>query len=179
MIIIIRTKNYYLKETKAPLGYELDEREKTVIVEFNKEATVQTKELIVSNKVKDSALKGGVRLLKTGLNGIVLKDAKFGLYDSNDKLIKEEVIDNNLPLGKYYFQEVKAPEGYKLDETLTPFEIKFNEEWTYTKDQIMQIIATNKKTKIFNPASVILKKKINLQLVRWNYLLLGDAHGNQ
>lgn len=59
-----------------------------------------------------------------------LKGAKFGLFDTNGKLLNSMVSDqnglvkfNNLNLGKYYIQEIEAPLGYLLDSQKYFFEI--------------------------------------------------------
>ena len=58
-----------------------------------------------------------------------LDGAKYNLYDSNNKLIQELIINNNqasidnLIYGKYYLKEIEAGEGYKLDDTKYEFEI--------------------------------------------------------
>lgn len=68
-----------------------------------------------------------------------LKDVKFKLYWDNDGVAEElistdgvseyktdadGVIDiENLPFGKYYYQEIEVPKGYELDNALYSFEI--------------------------------------------------------
>lgn len=74
--------------------------------------------------------KGSVRFLKTDKLENPLAGAEFALMDD-----KFEVIDtiitgtdgvvyfNELAPGSYYLQEIKAPDGYVMDETLIPFVI--------------------------------------------------------
>lgn len=64
-----------------------------------------------------------------------LKGAKFEVLDKNLKVIqvtetnKEgKIIINNLLPGTYYIREIKAPEGYTLDEKMKKIDIKMNEE---------------------------------------------------
>ena len=60
---------------------------------------------------------------KYSLNGAI-----YGIYNLENKLIKELEIKNgvastNIEKGKYYLKEIKAPLGYKINETKYYFEI--------------------------------------------------------
>lgn len=78
--------------------------------------------------------KGKFNLSKTDVsNGKVVPGAGMRIYDEGGNVLCEgktdkngKLICDNLPVGKYYFQEYGAPLGYKLDETKYPFEIKTN-----------------------------------------------------
>ncbi|EOS8095258.1 peptidase [Enterococcus hirae] len=59
-------------------------------------------------------------------------------FEMTDKLQKASV--KHLALGKYYWKETKAPEGYQLDDTKREFEITY-------KDQDTQVIATESVSK--------------------------------
>lgn len=59
-------------------------------------------------------------------------------FEMTDKLQKASV--KHLALGKYYWKETKAPEGYQLDNTKREFEITY-------KDQDTQVIATESVSK--------------------------------
>ncbi|EGP5130015.1 peptidase [Enterococcus faecium] len=59
-------------------------------------------------------------------------------FEMTDKLQKASV--KHLALGKYYWKETKAPEGYQLDNTKREFEITY-------KDQDTQVIATESISK--------------------------------
>ncbi|HFC9437040.1 TPA: SpaA isopeptide-forming pilin-related protein [Enterococcus hirae] len=62
-------------------------------------------------------------------------EVKFELSDEEQQASVE-----HLALGKYYWQETKAPEGYQLDNTKREFEITY-------KDQDTQVIATESISK--------------------------------
>ncbi|WP_394867538.1 prealbumin-like fold domain-containing protein, partial [Paraclostridium bifermentans] len=58
-------------------------------------------------------------------------NTEFTIFDSNKKEVlkgvtnKEgKIVFDNLEYGNYYYQETKAPEGYKIDDKLYLFEIK-------------------------------------------------------
>ncbi|NBA21780.1 peptidase [Enterococcus hirae] len=59
-------------------------------------------------------------------------------FEMTDKLQKVSV--KHLALGKYFWRELKAPEGYQLDDTKREFEITY-------KDQDTQVIATESVSK--------------------------------
>ncbi|MGL9867566.1 MSCRAMM family protein [Enterococcus faecium] len=59
-------------------------------------------------------------------------------FEMTDKLQKASV--KHLALGKYYWKETKAPEGYQIDNTKREFEITY-------KDQDTQVIATESVSK--------------------------------
>lgn len=62
-------------------------------------------------------------------------EVKFELSDEEQQASVE-----HLALGKYYWQETKAPEGYQLDNTKREFEVTY-------KDQDTQVIATESISK--------------------------------
>ncbi|MEX1447588.1 collagen binding domain-containing protein [Enterococcus sp. C76] len=59
-------------------------------------------------------------------------------FEMTDKLQKASV--KHLALGKYYWKETKAPEGYQIDNTKREFEITY-------KDQDTKVIATESTSK--------------------------------
>nr|WP_242697206.1 SpaA isopeptide-forming pilin-related protein [Enterococcus hirae] len=59
-------------------------------------------------------------------------------FEMTDKLQKSSV--KHLALGKYYWKETKAPEGYQIDNTKHEFEITY-------KDQDTKVIATESTSK--------------------------------
>lgn len=59
-------------------------------------------------------------------------------FEMTDKLQKASV--KHLALGKYYWKETKAPEGYQIDNTKREFEITY-------KDQATKVIATESTSK--------------------------------
>ena len=101
--------------------------------------------LLLPGKINDVELnikvvvKGGIVNLKkhdikndAALNNLTFKDTVYGVYDLNDNLIKEIVLDDTgisnfkLDFGSYYIKEIKAPVGYLLDLDKHYFDISFD-----------------------------------------------------
>ena len=60
----------------------------------------------------------------------LVKDKKYYYYTEDTENVLNVIEENlcyfkikNLPMGKYYIQEIEAPEGYKISNELTEFEI--------------------------------------------------------
>ena len=116
---------YLLTETKSPEGYEL--LKDSIEVEITKDGEVV--ELSVENtKIAHASIK----ILKVDSNkkDLVLKGAKFDLYDSNDTLIESGTTNeegiltfNNLTLGKYSIKESAAPDLYERTDKIFDVEL--------------------------------------------------------
>ncbi len=151
---------YYFVETKAPSGYELSN-------EFHEfEVTANTISKVIRVEVSNKVLPilGGVELIKVDESDKdkKLSGAEFSLYTSTGKLVKEKLTTDesgrlkveNLPLGKYYFLETKAPSGYELSKGTYPFTVEKNQLTTIEK-----ITVTNKlEEKELEYGTVTLKK---------------------
>ena len=135
--------DYIIRETKTNGSY----------LNTSAEMRVQVREdgKVYSFSAKDEVERGGVRLVKTDSetgsdpqNGLSFDGTQFELKSLNDNPIivdgktyaKNQVIDtlvikdgqavtdpHMLPYGTYSVQEVKAPEGYLLDDTVHEFRI--------------------------------------------------------
>ena len=115
---------YYIKETKAPNGYKLDETEYEVVVD--------AKHIAIDVKSVDETKKGSVVLTKydeIGKNA--LEGAVFSLYKNDGTVVKEglttdtdgKVQVDGLEWGSYYFKETKAPQGYGLSDEVVRFSV--------------------------------------------------------
>jgi uncharacterized surface anchored protein len=119
-----------VKETKAPEGYVLEETPLEFDVTFEGDAT----ECVIAKSVFDERKKVELKLKKND-GSEALAGARFGLFAADeikafegtvlaekDALLKEAVSGSDgkidfamdLPAGKYYVKEIKAPEGFVL-----------------------------------------------------------------
>ena len=117
---------YVIREIAAPEGYVMDETPYTV--------TVDKDGAVVEIKIVNTRIRGSVQLTKVDEDypDHHLTGAEFEVY-KNGELIGnlEELSDgvyqlDNLEYGEYTLKEVKAPEGFYLDENTYSFSIKEN-----------------------------------------------------
>lgn len=125
--IILSAGTYYVKETKSPMGFELDKKVHVVSVAAGQVNTF---------RVSDVPIQGKLSFLKKSSNPEItngnscysLEGAKFGVYKDAAKTKLVGVLTTNasgktseltLPLGKYYVKELEAPKGFALCEDFT------------------------------------------------------------
>lgn len=115
--------NYFIQEIKAPAGYLLDNTVRAIELLPGKTTTVE---------VKNEPL-GSLRIIKVDADtGKPLYGATFLLYDIKDNLLGEYATDQNgtitfsrnLKDGRYKIKEIKAPDGYVLDQTVRTVTVK-------------------------------------------------------
>lgn len=134
--------SYYLKETKAPDGYKISDEK----IEFTINADNNAGSELGIVTVKNEQIPAKAKLVKYELakpydkvtsdaelnTKKPLKGAVYALYkeDEPDNPITRKVTDKDgaiyvedLTFGKYYFQEISAPAGYKLYEKKISFEV--------------------------------------------------------
>lgn len=150
---------YYLKETVAPEGYELNEE----LIPF--EVTTNGRNTVT---VKNTPKTGSLTIQKADKDGKPLLGAEFKIYamgvaarenpiytlitDSSGKAVK-----TGIPYGSYVAIESRAPEGYERDDTERPFDIPQKaEDGTVSAD--ISISVKNTKSRY---ALSIVKRDIN------------------
>ena len=120
---------YTIKETKAPNGYVLSDQ--VISTEIKTQGQSLKFTVINSKKV------GEVEFSKTDVStGDIIEGATIeikGVEESNKHInisfvSSKEGNKFKLPVGKYEFKEIIAPEGYILSEEIGTFEIKENGE---------------------------------------------------
>ncbi|MGL5614700.1 MAG: SpaA isopeptide-forming pilin-related protein, partial [Sarcina sp.] len=136
---------YYYQETKAPEGYELDG--KKVEFKVTEDGKVIT-ETITNKKIIPEVILGKLQIIKIDSEdrNTLLKDAEFNILDELGNIVATGITDENgiaefdqLKAGVYYYQEIKAPEGYEIiNGEKIKFEIKENGE-------LITVIVENKK----------------------------------
>ncbi|HFJ9319376.1 TPA: SpaA isopeptide-forming pilin-related protein [Bacillus tropicus] len=107
---------YTVKETKAPEGYKLSNKEWKV--------TIQNENEIVKLEAENEKILGSLQIIKTDDKDQTkrLAGAEFTLKDVKGNVVKEGIttdksgtvkVDGLVP-GEYTLEETKAPEGYEL-----------------------------------------------------------------
>jgi len=119
---------YYIKETKRPVGYLLDETVYPVALD-------KPSDIAVSFESKEAPIQGRIRVQKkdkeTGetmpQNGGSFAGAEYTIYSDSActnvvQIISTDengsAISGSLPLGTYYVKETRRPEGYELDSEI-------------------------------------------------------------
>ncbi|WP_317311158.1 SpaA isopeptide-forming pilin-related protein [Clostridium thermobutyricum] len=114
---------YTIKETKAPIGYELNGKEQTITINADNVSNVQ------NLTFSDKKILGSLVITKTDEEGKVLSGAEFMVTGPNG--FKKEVTTDskgiasldNIEWGTYNVQEIKAPEGYNLNSLAQTVEV--------------------------------------------------------
>lgn len=123
---------YYLKETKAGTGYQLDETLHTII--FSNDTTDVT--LTVENEVIQKEL-----IIKKSFGDKTMMTAEpnvtFEIYDQNDKLVSTITTNEKgeasflLPYGHYTVKQVTTTEGYSKVKPFKVFIEKMEKDYSY------------------------------------------------
>ncbi|UOK49390.1 Cys-Gln thioester bond-forming surface protein (plasmid) [Bacillus tropicus] len=113
---------YTLKEVKSPTGYVINEQPQQIEVKTGE----ITRVTVQNNKVK-----GNIEIKKLSDSGKTLSKVEFTVFTAEGKEVTKTITNEqgiaqvkDLPYGKYYFVETKGVEGYLLNQTKYPFEIK-------------------------------------------------------
>lgn len=134
---------YIITEVKAPSGYEIDETPKTVQLRKGQTYEVTFKDTkqsqLVIKKVDEDTRQP-------------LKNAKFKITKSNGELVKETETDENgtitltgLPDCSLVVTEIKAPDGYIMQDTPKTIEVKAGGSYELTFTNKKQSGLTIKK----------------------------------
>ena len=120
---------YKLKEVVAPEGYVLNSQVAEIVLDGGiAEVSVTNRSIYYANVVIEKVDENGT-LITTG-------GATFEVYDSNDNKLNTVTTTNGrvtidqLPEGEYYLKEITAPEGYRILNEITNFEIATPEDVT-------------------------------------------------
>ncbi|KAA0774478.1 LPXTG cell wall anchor domain-containing protein [Bacillus sp. AR2-1] len=122
----LKPGTYYLKETKAPEHYKLDDR----LIEVKIEEDQTT---VINRTATNSLIPGSAILTKVDKDGKTLAGAEFSVRDRHNNIIRgyEKLTTNDqgqieakdLRPGDYQFVEEKAPEHYDIDKKPIEFTI--------------------------------------------------------
>ncbi|MGL6292559.1 MSCRAMM family protein [Eubacterium aggregans] len=123
---------YNVIEDQAPDGYRLSDTVHGVDIPYQDERT----DVVFGNtEAFDEASQGDIVISKTEVSdGQPLPNTKVNIYDVDMTVIftgitneKGEISIQNLPTGKYFYQEMESPAPYRCSDEVFPFEIKDKE----------------------------------------------------
>ena len=141
---------YYLKETVAPEGYELNEE----LIPF--EVTTNGRNTVT---VKNTPKTGSLTIQKADKDGNPLLGAEFKIYAMEDAARKNPIytlitdssgkaVKTGIPYGSYVAIESRAPEGYERDNAEHTFDIpQKDEDGKVTEVEDVTISVTNVKSR--------------------------------
>lgn len=124
----LKVGKYYAKEIKAKEGYILNEEKVYFEIKDNTE--------LIELKIKNMPITGKLIFKKVDIiTKQPLANTEIAIYDTDGNLYTKaitnesgQVIIENIPYGKYYIVEIKAPDGYMINSEKLYFEIKDNNE---------------------------------------------------
>lgn len=140
---------YTIKELSNDGSHSIDSKEHVVELKY---VDSKTPVVSVSQEIQNYIPKGHFVITKIDENGNKLSGVEFIIYGEDQETIlfqgvtnSEGIIDLELPLGHYYYQETKALESFQIDDKLYEFEIKApddNIEVTMSNKMIVEIPKT-------------------------------------
>ncbi|CCO12507.2 cna B-type domain protein [Carnobacterium maltaromaticum LMA28] len=174
--------SYTLEETKAPIGYTLDET--PYPFEINDSEKVINLGEVTNQKIMLPAPTGSIEFLKVDSETKApLANAEFVIKDGEGNIVQTILTNEDgkgtaldLLYGSYTLEETKAPIGYTLDETPYPFEINDSEKainlGEVTNQKIMlpaptgaiEFIKVDSETKSLDGLTIKNTKTTNLQM---------------
>ena len=150
--VSLEPQTVIVQEIKAPSGYKLDSTPRTVEIKPNETTVIQFENerlgSIVIHKIDSDTDRG-------------LYGAHFLLMDEDRHTIAELVtdrdgyaeLDEDIPDGVYYLREIKAPDGYTLDDRVKRIIVKngSTEEILWENSKTQGQIQIIKKSADYNP----------------------------
>lgn len=123
------SNTYFIKEIKEPEGYELDETKHIVYISPEDAVNGTLKGTVVRKTVEDEKKPSYIRIAKLDSDYNPLSGAIFAMYSNDTCTVLLETLEptddngyaitnNSYKPGTYYFKEIKAPLGYKLDDSV-------------------------------------------------------------
>lgn len=127
---------YYIKELKSSIGYQLDDN--IYSVEFDENGDIHV-------DVAENVIKGTIRITKVdketqscnSIGEAILEGATYGIYNSKEELVETVIIQSDctaiskpLPFDTYTVKELYSSTGYQLDATTYDVFIEGVREYT-------------------------------------------------
>lgn len=165
--------NYVFQETRRPTGYFINDEP----IEFTLDETTAGKTITLYHA--DERMQGSAVLVKTDDTGNLVKGAVYRLCLEDGSIIADSLTTNedgqievsDLEWGNYYFEELKAPNGYDLNTEKVLFTINSN-----NVEYPISVYAKNDRTKGRVRLTKIQKNNESIKLQGAVYSLY-DANG--
>ncbi len=116
---------YYYQEIEAPDNVVMDTTKHIFVLSENNQ--------IITKNIINKYQHGKLKVIKVDENNKPLAGVKFNILDENKKIIDTIITDKNgvaeskdLEKGSYYFQEIEAPEGIIVDNTMYDFKVEYD-----------------------------------------------------
>ncbi len=152
--------------------------------------TIITPEGNIEIVVEDKLVPYSIQIMKTNDKGITLEDAEFTLYSDKDctQLLSKGNTDKNgllkfngLIYGKnYYLKETKAPQGYKLPQTVPVYVVRgeaspVKETWNFWVNDVKYTIEDWDSSKSIYLSGNTSERILNLKIVNNIGLVLPET----
>lgn len=127
--------SYYLQEIATNEAYILDDTRYPIEFVYAGQ-DIPTVEVVANNglHIANSLKKGTLRITKKDADSQLLAGAEIEILTTDMQPIIVGTTDDNgqfsaeLPLGDYLYREIKAPDGYVLNDTIQPVTISEHEQ---------------------------------------------------
>ncbi len=123
---------YCYQEVSTLPGYIVDDKPYCFELKYQDRYTTN---IYLELNFKNYLSKGSLHIVKKNNSNLSLSNAHISVYTEDNELVGSGITNENgqfildkLPIGKYYYKEMTAPEGYIIDNNKHYFEIKDNEE---------------------------------------------------
>lgn len=164
--------DYTVQEVYSPTGYLIDSKVYNVTINAGETSYISNNG---TNTFVNAEPTGTITLKKTNTNGDVVSGAEYGLYAKTpirnkagtrtyanaNALVNSGVTDSNgvitftnLVLADYYIKEIKAPDGYLLDENIYEVTLAY-------ADEVTNIITANVKSVEKEPTGTLTGLKVD------------------
>ena len=123
----LKLGKYYYQEIEVPENIILDSN----IYPF----TLTENNQVITKTIVNEYIKGRLSIVKVDENNKPLANVKFEITDKNGKVVDTLVTDaagnavsKKLIKGTYYYQEIEAPKGVIIDNTIYEFKIEYDNQ---------------------------------------------------
>ncbi|ERL65423.1 SpaA isopeptide-forming pilin-related protein [Schleiferilactobacillus shenzhenensis] len=144
---------YYLIETKAPNGYQLDTTPQRVVLPQGQGVDHPVAVTATDKPVAPQPTTGTVAITKVNQQKQPLAGAAFALINTHKKQVGQAATDKQgqavlakVPAGKYTLHETKAPDGYQAAA---------DQSVTVTAGQTAKVTVTDERTPVVHPTGTV------------------------